>query len=152
MPTETLNKIVPVLLLLLAGYFILKPDLPEGRPPLLPMTFVSFAFAPLVGFYDGIFGPGAGSIYMAVFMGIGGLTTIVATAQTKLANFASNVGGFILFGAIGAVTWKLGLLMAIGQVIGARIGAKLAIKNGERIIRPLLVTMSVLMALRLLLT
>ncbi|MEM9715136.1 MAG: TSUP family transporter [Pseudomonadota bacterium] len=89
---------------------------------------------------------------MAVFIGLGGATVLAATAQTKLVNFASNVGGFVLFAAVGAVAWKLGVLMAVGQVIGGRIGAKLAIKNGARIIRPLLVTMSVLMALRLLLT
>ena len=75
---------------------------------------------------------------------------IQATAQTKLLNFASNVGGFILFALIGSVAWKLGIVMAVGQLIGARIGASLAIANGAKLIRPLLVLMSVLMAMRLL--
>jgi len=149
---EVLNKIVPVLLIGLAIYFLIKPDFGKGRRAALPFAAIAFVFVPLVGFYDGIFGPGAGSIYMAILAGLGGASALVATGQTKLLNFASNVGGFVLFALVGAVAWKLGLLMALGQLIGGRIGAGLAIKNGERIIRPLLVVTSLAMAIRLLLT
>ncbi|MEM9715135.1 MAG: TSUP family transporter [Pseudomonadota bacterium] len=62
LPTEILNAIVPILLLCLAAYFMLQPDFSEARTPLVPLSLISFGFAPLVGFYDGIFGPGCGII------------------------------------------------------------------------------------------
>ncbi|MEO0342744.1 MAG: TSUP family transporter [Pseudomonadota bacterium] len=150
LPISTLNLIVPFCMILLALYFLFKPNFDAERRPILPLGVIAFLFVPLVGFYDGIFGPGAGSFYMAVFVGLGGITILTATAQTKLVNFASNVGGFLIFALIGSIAWKLGLLMAIGQLIGGRIGAGFAIRRGERLIRPLLVVMSLAMAVRLL--
>lgn len=152
LPVSFLSVIVPICLIALAIYFFFQPRLRGLKNWVLPTAVVSFVCIPLVGFYDGIFGPGAGSFYMAVFVGLAGASAIAATAQTKLLNFASNIGGFVLFAAIGAIAWKIGLVMALGQLIGGRIGARLAIQNGERIIRPLLVIMCLAMAMRLLLT
>ena len=88
---------------------------------------------------------------MLAYIFIGGLGVIQATAQTKLMNFSSNIGGFIYFSIIGVINWEIGLTMALGQIIGSTIGARLAIKKGIKLIRPLLVTVCILTALRLLL-
>ena len=104
-----------------------------------------------IGFYDGIFGPGAGSFYMLAFVMLLGYGVVRATAHTKLLNLASNLGSLLLYSATGAVVWPLGLVMAGASLIGAQIGSRVAMRFGVRIIRPLLVAVSGLMALRLLL-
>jgi uncharacterized membrane protein YfcA len=105
----------------------------------------------VVGFYDGVFGPGAGSFYMLAFVTLLGYGVIKATAHTKLLNFASNVGSLALFAATGAIVWPVGLAMAGSALVGAQLGSALAMKLGSRLIRPLLVVVSCAMALRLLL-
>ncbi|MEM0978034.1 MAG: TSUP family transporter [Pseudomonadota bacterium] len=150
LPTDLLTLLMPIVLIGLAAYFLFKPDFDLARPSLVHPLIVACLVAPAIGFYDGIFGPGAGSLYVAAFVGLGGASLLAATVQTKLMNFASNVGGFIFFALSGAIFWKLGLIMAIGQIIGGRLGALLAIENGARLIRPLLVGISTVMALRLL--
>jgi uncharacterized protein len=80
-----------------------------------------------------------------------GYGVVKATAHTKLVNFASNFGSLLLYSATGAVVWPVGLIMAGASFLGAQIGSQLAMRLGSRIIRPLLVLVSSLMALRLLL-
>ena len=151
LPTDLLAKIMPAVLIAIAIYFALSKKLNnDARNALLPPIVISTIALPLIGFYDGIFGPGAGSFYMLVLVSLAGHGIVNATARTKLYNFASNVGGFVGFLAIGAIAWKIGLVMAIGQIIGGRIGANLAIANGAQLIRPILVIVCIAMALRLL--
>ncbi|MFO1169303.1 MAG: TSUP family transporter, partial [Rhodoblastus sp.] len=105
---------------------------------------------PLIGFYDGLFGPGAGSFYVIGFIALLGFGIIKATAHTKLANAASNVGGLALYAATGAVVWPIGLAMAVFAFLGAQIGSRLAMRIGARLIKPMLVLISCAMAARLL--
>ena len=88
---------------------------------------------------------------MASLVSLVGFGALKATAHTKVANAASNVGGLAFFAASGAVHWVIGLTMAVGAIIGAQIGSRLAIRLGARLIRPLLVFTSTAMALRLIL-
>ncbi|OYX05060.1 MAG: hypothetical protein B7Z12_04595 [Caulobacter vibrioides] len=106
--------------------------------------------APLVGFYDGIFGPGAGAFYMVAIVTLLGYGALKATAHTKLANAASNLGSLVLFTLKGAVVWPVGLAMAAGAFIGAQVGSRLAMRFGPKLIRPLLVVISCAMAVKLL--
>ena len=73
-----------------------------------------------------------------------------ATAHTKLLNCATNIGAFVVFALAGAVFWKIALLMGAAQFLGARLGAGLAIRNGAKIIKPLLVVVCVALAVKLL--
>ena len=107
-------------------------------------------FGALIGFYDGVFGPGTGSFLMLGFVALAGFGILKATAHTKFLNFGSNVGAFAVFLASGAVLWKVGLLMGAGQFLGAQLGSRFAMKQGARIIKPLLVTVSIALAIRLL--
>ena len=104
----------------------------------------------MIGFYDGLFGPGAGSFYMLAFVSLAGFGVLKATAHTKLLNFASNIGGFIVFAIAGVVYWKIGLMMGVAQFLGARLGASLAIRIGARLIKPLLVIICLALAVKLL--
>jgi hypothetical protein len=104
---------------------------------------------PLIGFYDGIFGPGTGSFFMLAFVTLAGYGLLKATAHTKLLNFASNLGAFAVFAFVGAISWKIGLMMGAAQFAGAHTGSRLAMKNGARIIKPLLVITCVALAVKL---
>jgi uncharacterized membrane protein YfcA len=97
-----------------------------------------------------VFGPGTGSFLMLGFISLAGYGLLKATAHTKFLNFGSNVGAFAVFLAFGAVLWKVGLVMGAGQFLGAQLGSRFAMKQGARIIKPLLVTVSVTLAIRLL--
>lgn len=149
-PKELLRMIMPIVLVVIALYFLFQRKLGENdRASKISPFLLGFGVLPMVGFYDGIFGPGAGSFYMLALVALGGFSLLRATARTKLMNFASNVGGFVTFAIAGVVIWPLGFAMAFGQIIGGRIGANMAIKNGAKIIRPLLVIMCLAMAARL---
>jgi uncharacterized membrane protein YfcA len=87
---------------------------------------------------------------MLAFVALAGFGVLKATAHTKLLNFASNVGSFLVFASVGVVAWKIGLLMGIAQFLGARLGAHMAMRNGARLIKPLLVCTCVALAIRLL--
>jgi uncharacterized protein len=148
---EFLKAFLPVLLILIAVYFALKPDIGDlpGRERMRPALFAA-TIIPAIGFYDGILGPGTGSFFMIAYVALAGLGVLKATAQTKLLNFASNIGAFAVFALSGVIYWKIGIAMGIGQFIGARLGAGLAMKNGARLIKPLLVTVCIALSARLL--
>jgi uncharacterized membrane protein YfcA len=151
-PADMLRIIMPFLLAAIGIYFALKSQLSDldshGR--MTPFIF-GLTLVPLIGFYDGIFGPGAGSFYMLAFVALAGFGMLKATAHTKLLNLGSNIGAFVVFTMSGAVLWKLGLIMGLGQFIGAQAGSRLAMKSGVKIIRPLLIVSCLAMAIRLIL-
>jgi uncharacterized protein len=135
-----------VLLVVVAVYFALSPKLSVGR---FPIAVFSFLVAPLLGFYDGVFGPGTGSFFMLALVGFFGLGVVEATGRTKLLNFTSNIASLLMFMLGGNIVWAIGLCMGAGQIAGAQLGARVAIANGARVIRPLLVLVCVAMAIRL---
>ena len=145
-PADLLRQIMPVLLVLVAGYFALSPKLSVGT---FPIAVFSFFVAPLLGFYDGVFGPGTGSFFMLALVSLFGFGVVEATGRTKLLNFTSNIAALSMFILGGKIVWVVGLCMGIAQIVGAQIGARVAIANGARVIRPLLVLVCCAMAMRL---
>ena len=150
-PVEALRIAMPVALIAVAGFFALKPGLgdrqsiPRMRPPVFEATLV-----PLIAFYDGIFGPGTGSFLMLALVMLAGQGLLQATAQTKVLNFASNLGALAVLAMSGQVWWATGIAMGLAQMAGAWFGARMALRKGARLIKPLIVSMSCAMALRLL--
>jgi uncharacterized membrane protein YfcA len=150
-PADILEAALPVVLIAIALFFALKPrmnDIDRTRR-MTPFLF-GLTVVPILGFYDGIFGPGTGSFYMLAFVTLAGYGVLKATAHTKMLNFATNIGALIVFLLAGAVYWKIGLLMGVAQFIGARLGASLAIRIGAKLIKPLLVLICVALAIKLL--
>ncbi|MDS9466562.1 TSUP family transporter [Paracoccus sp. MBLB3053] len=150
LPTDVLKYGLPVLLIAIAIFFALKPGLndTDRERRMSPLVFTA-TFVPAIGFYDGLLGPGTGAFFMLGFVMLAGYGVLKATAHTKLLNFASNLGGLVAFAMVGKPLWLLGGAMAIAQIAGARLGARLAIRVGSRVIKPLLVITSSALALRL---
>jgi uncharacterized membrane protein YfcA len=103
-----------------------------------------------IGAYDGFFGPGTGSFFTATLVGLRGLGLTRATALTKLFNLTSNVASVLFFALGGKMFWLLGLCMAAGAMLGGWVGSHTAMRFGARLIRPLLVALSLGLTARLL--
>lgn len=136
-----LGYFIPVFLFVIALYTVFSPSL--GRhatePRVSKETFFLFAGS-LLGFYDGFFGPGVGSFWAVMFMSLMGYEIRKATAHTKVMNLSSNIISVIVFAIGGSIIFLYGIIMAAGQIIGARIGAHLAVQKGIALIRPLYIT------------
>ncbi|PJC85671.1 hypothetical protein CSW98_13920 [Vibrio sp. HA2012] len=144
-----LTSLIPLLLIGISLYFLCCPSTTSGEAKVSEMIFsVTVGFC--IGFYDGFFGPGTGSLFTLCFIALGGLSIVEATARTKVLNFTSNISALTFFIIAGLPVWKVGLIMAAGQFLGARMGAKVVITKGQKWIRPLVIVMSMAMAIKLL--
>ena len=149
-PTQLLRYVLPVVLIGIAVFFALKPGLNDlDRMRRMAPGLFTATVVPLIAFYDGLLGPGTGAFLMLGFVMLAGYGILKATAHTKLLNFASNLGGLLAFAVVAKPLWLLGALMAVAQIAGAMVGARLAMRIGARIIKPLLVVTSTALALRL---
>ena len=137
--TQFLSFVIPIVLVFIAIYFIVSPK-PKSiaSNPKSNKKFELFA-VPVVGFYDGMFGPGAGSFFAMTGVMIKKLEIIQATILAKPLNFASNIAGFIVFFSFGHIAFLIGLLMMMGQMIGAFFGTHYLLKANTLIIRLLIV-------------
>jgi hypothetical protein len=148
---SALNIIIPFLLLGIAIYMLFTPAVGESEQhPRLSRTVFFVVFGLGLGFYDGFFGPGVGSFWAVAFVGLLGLDLLQATGYTKIMNFTSNIVSFALFLAGGHVFVTAGLIMAVGQIVGARIGSGMVIARGVKLIKPIFVAIVILTTLKLL--
>ena len=147
---DFLKLLLPILTISVGLYFLLSPTIGDNDRK-SRLTILQFAILPalVIGFYDGFFGPGAGSFYALAYITLAGFNLTKATAHTKVLNFTSNLAGLIFFIAGGEVVWSIGLVMLVGQFIGARLGAKMVIAKGRKLIRPMLITVSTIMSIKL---
>ncbi|MBL9170863.1 MAG: TSUP family transporter [Verrucomicrobiales bacterium] len=148
---QFLRWIIPFLLIAIGVYLALRPELGlAARPAHMGLGMFSIAFGVLLGFYDGFFGPGTGSFWMTACMVLLGMDYRAATGYTKAMNLASNGGSLLVFAYLGSLHWGYGLVMAAGQLAGAQLGSRLVIREGARWVRPLLIALVFILALRLL--
>lgn len=149
--SDWLADIIPLLLIGFALFFLFSPrvsDQDAHQRISEPLFGLLIGFG--VGFYDGFFGPGTGTFFAAAFVLLLGFNLRRATAGTKLLNFTSNIASLLFFAFGGHVLWLLGLGMGLGQVAGAWLGSHLVIRHGARLVRPLLVSVSIVISLKLL--
>ena len=131
---EPLKPIVLVLLLVAAGIvaYPRKPTSGDAKPwAMLALGPVAFA----LGFYDGFFGPGVGSMLIVAFVLLFGDTLTRASGNAKVVNLASNLAALLLFSLKGAVLWRVAAPMAAANALGAFAGARLAVKRGDKLVR-----------------
>lgn len=92
-----------------------------------------------VGFYDGFFGPGAGSMFIIAFHYFLKLDLVTSSANSKLFNFASNIGALVAFVLGGKVVYVIALPLVLSNIVGNHFGSKLAVRNGGELVRKVLV-------------
>lgn len=146
--TDALEIIVPVLLVCVSLYVLSSPRMTDkdAHTRTSRRAFAPVSFA--VGTYDGFFGPGAGSFYTTSLVALRGHGLTRATGLSKLLNCSSNVASVVVFALATKILWGLGLCLAVGAMVGSWIGSHTAIRWGARIIRPLLVILSMMLTAR----
>jgi uncharacterized membrane protein YfcA len=153
LPKEVMRPMVLVLLVAVAVYTLMKPDFgKETRAMLIPahrLRWVALGVGAVLGFYDGVFGPGVGSFMIFAFVRLFGMDFLHASATAKIVNAATNAGALLLFVPQGHVLWMLGLGMAACNIVGAQFGARLAIRHGSGFVRMVFLTMTSLLILKM---
>jgi uncharacterized membrane protein YfcA len=145
-----LKRLIPWLLAAIAVYTLLSPRLgAEDSHARMKAGPFYLLFGLAIGFYDGFFGPGTGSFWTMALMMLLGCSMMRATATTKVMNFTSNFVALIFFLSVGQVRFVEGLLMGVGQFLGARVGSRLVISRGTAFIRPVFITMVLALVARL---
>ena len=149
-PRDAVQIALPFVLIAVALYFALSPKITDAdAAPRLPRTAFICCVLPLIAAYDGVFGPGAGSFYTLAFITLLGFGVSRATAHTKLANFASNVAGLATLAFSGHIYWSVGFAMGAAALVGATIGAHTTMRIGARIVRPMVITVCIALAIKL---
>jgi len=147
---DVLKRVLPILLVAVALYVLLKPELgSEDHSARMSRLRFDLIFGLCLGFYDGFLGPGTGTFWTMGFVAVLGFNLTRATAYTKVMNFASNLTSFAFFLVAGKIYFIAGITMGIGQILGARLGSGLVIKQGTKLIRPIFITMVLLLTLKL---
>ena len=137
-PTSVFHPLILTLLVLVGIYTWRKPSLglnEELRHTHKKRLWIVAACGLLIGFYDGIFGPGTGTFLVFLLVIVVGYEFLKASATAKLVNIATNFGAIVTFQLTGHIWWRLGLALAIANVTGAFIGSRLALKGGSPLVR-----------------
>ena len=151
LPRDVLAHAIPVLLVLAAVYFLLKPNPGvTDAPPRLSRGWFDAGFGLVLGFYDGFFGPGTGTFWAMVFVLGLGFNLTKATGYTKVMNFASNLSSLLFFLVGRNVLFVPGLTMGLGQLLGARLGSRTVVAKGVKFIRPIFISMVLAITAKLL--
>jgi uncharacterized protein len=124
--TSGLDLVIPVVLALIAVYFLFSGKVLEKVHPVkVPKAVWQYGVVPGIGFYDGMFGPGTGSFFSLSAVALQGRTLLDATALAKTLNFATNFASLLVFLLAGQIVWLAGLVMMLGQCCGAWLGSHL---------------------------
>jgi len=150
-PKDFFKPFIVFLLVTVAIYTWIKPEL--GMSENLKYTHkkrlaIVALIGLLIGFYDGIFGPGTGTFLVFFLVSGIGYAFLKASGTAKLVNISTNAGAILSFQLTGHIWWQLGLLLAFANVTGAIIGSRLAIKGGSPLVRKVFLAVTFLLIAR----
>ncbi|MFA7084925.1 MAG: TSUP family transporter [Arcobacteraceae bacterium] len=147
--TEVLNFIIPFVLFIIGLYFLFMPKASTiDTSAKISEKKYHFLVVPVIGFYDGMFGPGTGSFYSLSAVALRGYNLIKATILAKSMNFATNVASMIIFLMYGNIVFAVGAVMMLGQFIGAYVGSNILFKINPNHLRVIVVVMCFLMLIK----
>lgn len=141
-----LEFVIPVVLVGMALYYLLAPNAVAASRPRMNEPLYRRVVAPVIGFYDGFFGPGTGSLFAFSRNTLRGDSLLLSTARAKVMNFGSNAASLAVFVAGGQIIWVAGGIMIAGVLIGAALGSHLVIRGRVSWIRPMIVVVCIGMA------
>ncbi|KGK13573.1 TSUP family transporter [Vibrio navarrensis] len=152
--TDWLEKILPLIILAAALYTIWHktPDANHNSATPAPCPMLNkkqYGQGFVLGFYDGVAGPGTGAFWTVSSMALYRLNILLASGLAKAMNFTSNLTSLVTFAMLGHINWGLGLIMGVCLMAGAFVGAHSAIHFGAKFIRPVFVTVVSILAIKL---
>ncbi|HTY03790.1 MAG TPA: TSUP family transporter [Rhodocyclaceae bacterium] len=138
LPKDVVRPLVLVMMVLVVVYTALKPDLGRGEEVSRAKSRTApaaLAVGAALGFYDGFFGPGAGSFMIFAFVTLFGLDFLRASSAAKVVNLATNGAALVFFIPSGHILWPIALAMAVFNAAGAFVGTRLALRHGSGFVR-----------------
>lgn len=152
---EQILKHVLIVVLPVVAFFVLrKNSLVSEREKRLSAgkeAAITWIGAFFIGAYDGFYGPGTGTFMIIVLLGVAHMTSMEAAAYTKIVNLSSNIASLMTFLLGGQVIILLGLAAAVFSIAGHYVGSGLVLKNGTKIIRPIILVVLALLFIKILL-
>lgn len=137
-PVQYMKPVMLVIMIIMCLYTFLKKDLGQmvrmeklSRKEMLWGLF----FGAVIGFYDGIFGPGTGSLLAFIFVRFYGYDFLTANASGKVINTTTNLAALTFFIPNGHVVWAWAIPLAAANLCGGFVGARLAMKGGTKFLR-----------------
>lgn len=156
MVNEKVMKIVLLVLLPVSAFLVLNKRLfnDNGRDVVI-LNKRTFAAAVLcsffIGGYDGFYGPGTGTFLIIAFTVIAGLSMKSANGQAKVINLTTNITSLIVFFINGQVVIPIGIAACVCNMAGGYLGARVALKNGSKIVKPIIISVLLLLLLKIIL-
>jgi uncharacterized membrane protein YfcA len=138
LPASVFKPIIVVALIAVALFTAFQPGLGELtklRHAGHRHYVVACVIGGVIGFYDGMIGPGTGSFLIIALVSAMGYAFLEASAKAKIVNVATNAGALLFFVPHGAVLWGLGLLLGLANMAGGYLGARTAVRQGSKFIR-----------------
>ena len=148
---DVLRPVVLALLVAVGAFLAVRrgpPKVSTRVPPRLAGAATA-AIALVIGAYDGFFGPGTGTFLIIAFASLLGDALARASAEAKVVNFASNLAAVALFAARGVIVWQVAIPMAVAQALGGTLGAHLTIRNGDVLVRRVVLLVVLALVLKL---
>lgn len=151
---ESILKIVLLCVLPVVAVFVFRKNAlvekQSGTVSHTRMLAVSWAAALVIGCYDGFYGPGTGTFLILLLVGCAKMDMMQAAANTKLINLASNISALVTFLISGKVVLALGLTAAVFSIAGHYTGSTLVMKNGTKIVKPIILVVLALLFVKVL--
>jgi uncharacterized membrane protein YfcA len=147
-----LRPAMVILMVAMLAWTLLKPDAGQLHAPRFGLShqrMLALVIAFFLGFYDGLFGPGTGSILIFLFVAVLGFDFLRASALAKSVNWASNIASLVLFLSQGSWVPTVALSMAVGNGVGGYLGARTALRKGSAWVRILFILVVSALILRL---
>lgn len=151
--SDVMRPFVIVLMLGVGAFVALRPQFGASHESRDPVSRTRFAVAlvalVVIGFYDGVFGPGTGLFLIITLTALLHQSFLQSAAMAKVANTATNIGALAVFAAQGHVMWLLGAILAVANIAGSVLGSRLVLGSGTKIVRYALLVVVVVMAVKL---
>lgn len=150
---ETVIKHMMLVVLPIAAFYVLrrkKTDAEEKNAlPVKRTLLVIVISAFFIGIYDGFYGPGTGTFLILILTGAARMDTRTAAGTTKVINLSSNVAALITYIINGKVVYSIGLAASVFSIAGHYIGAGLVTRNGQKIVRPVILTVLTILFIKI---
>ncbi|MFI7102941.1 sulfite exporter TauE/SafE family protein [Streptomyces sp. NPDC050161] len=152
--SDVLRPVIMVILLAVLAFVLLRPAFGTAPAPSGPVTRQRVLAAVLlaglgIGFYDGLIGPGTGAFLIVALAAVLHMDLVTSSATAKVINVCTNIGALTMFAIQGTVLWQLGALLALFNLIGGMVGARMALKRGAGFVRGVLVVVVVALLCKL---
>jgi len=151
-PEQYLKYMLLVVLPVVAVFMLRQKKFPEERGQIDPwlQRAIVWGAALVIGVYDGFYGPGTGTFLLLIFCNLAKMDLKTASGSVKVVNFSSNIGALVTATLAGKVLYPIGLIAAVFSIAGHYLGAGMTIKNGAKVVRPVILIVLALLALKVL--